>query len=239
MHSLVHVDARVSLDSDNTMSVPAQVPPAQAPDPAPPLMVPVPTLTTPTAAVPAHLRIVAGLVISAPKAAMVLLPTLHPPAGPTAPPTIPFPALPPVLLDLAPAPVIPMAPTSQSLGVDAFKLLQLDPIKDAKSYHAMYYVFQLYLRKEMFSTGHADSALMTDAANAIASRIWEFQLRLAVKDGLLHFLFESKGALYNGHGFKMLAALDQHCQPESVSNAFSCLKSLFNDVQGENKLIWE
>jgi hypothetical protein len=78
----------------------------------------------------------------------------------------------------------------------------------------------------MFSTGHADGTLMTDASNAAASRVWEFQLRLVVKDVLLHFLFKNKGALFNGRGFEMLAALDQHCWPELVSNAFSCLMSL-------------
>ncbi len=106
-----------------------------------------------------------------------------------------------------------MAATSQSLGVDTFKLLQLDPIKDTKSYLAMYEVIQLYLHMDVFSTGHADSALMTDATNATASRIWEFQLCLAVKDGLLHFFFKDNRALYNGCGFEMLAALNQHCWP--------------------------
>jgi len=35
----------------------------------------------------------------------------------------------------------------------------------------------------------------------------------------------------------MLAALMQHCHPDSVSNAFSSLLSLFNDVQGDTESI--
>jgi hypothetical protein len=60
---------------------------------------------------------------------------------------------------------------------------------------------------------------------------------LAIKDGSLCFLFENKGNLYNGPGFKMLVALSQHCRPDTVVNAFTSLLSLFNDVQGNNKLI--
>jgi hypothetical protein len=84
-----------------------------------------------------------------------------------------------------------------------------------------------------FSTGHVDGSLTTDMANLDASRTWEGQLHLAVKDGTLHFLFENKGSQYHGQGFKMLAALIQHCCPDRVSNAFASLLSLFNDVQGE------
>jgi hypothetical protein len=103
----------------------------------------------------------------------------------------------------------------------------------------MYEVIQLYLCMDVFSTGHANCALTADAANAAASHVWEFQLYLAAKDGSIRYLFENKGALYNGCGFETLAALDQHCRPESVSTAFSCLMSLFNEVQGENESIWE
>ncbi len=90
-----------------------------------------------------------------------------------------------------------------------------------------------------FSTGHADNSLTTDAHNLEASRAWEGQLRAAVKDGTLKFLFENKGSLYHGRGFEMLATLMQHCRPNSVSNAFSSLLSLFNDVQGEAESIIE
>jgi len=90
-----------------------------------------------------------------------------------------------------------------------------------------------------FSTGHNDDSLTTDANNIEASRAWEGQLRLAVKDGTLRFLFENKGALFHDHGFKMLVTLMQHCPPDSVSNAFTSLFSIFNDVQGESELILE
>ncbi len=67
--------------------------------------------------------------------------------------------------------------------------------------------------------------------------MWEGQLHLAVKDGLLCYLFENKGDLYNGRGFEMLAALSQHCRPDSVANTFTSLLSLFNNVQGNDKPI--
>jgi hypothetical protein len=61
--------------------------------------------------------------------------------------------------------------------------------------------------------GRTDDALVTDSTNLEASRMWEGQLCLAVKDGLLRYLFENKGDLYNGRCFEMLAALSQHCRP--------------------------
>jgi hypothetical protein len=54
-----------------------------------------------------------------------------------------------------------------------------------------------------------------------------------VQEGLLHFLFENKGSLYDGKGFEMLDALNQHCRPDSVASAFITLLSLFNDNMGE------
>ncbi len=110
-----------------------------------------PVFPTPTAAVPAHPTVVHGLVLPAPMAVAVPVPTPHPPSGPTEPPVTPFLAILPASLGVAPAPVIPMVATSQSLGVDALKLLQLDPIKDAKSYLTMYKVIQLYLGMDIFS----------------------------------------------------------------------------------------
>jgi hypothetical protein len=76
-----------------------------------------------------------------------------------------------------------------------------------------------------------------DPLNADASRIWEGKIHMAIKDGSLCFLFENKGDLFHGHGFKMLATLDQHCHPDIISNAFSSLLSLFNEVQGDNEPI--
>ena len=90
-----------------------------------------------------------------------------------------------------------------------------------------------------FCTGRTDDSLVTDASNQEASRIWEGELHTAVKEGTLRFLFENKGTQYHGRGFGMLAALMQHCRPDTVTNAFSSLLSLFNDVQGENESILE
>ena len=90
-----------------------------------------------------------------------------------------------------------------------------------------------------FSTGHSNNSLTTDALNLNASRAWEGQLQMAVKDGTLCFLFKNKGALFHGRGFEMLATLMQHCRPDSVSNAFTSLLSIFNDVQGESESILE
>jgi hypothetical protein len=222
MHSLAHADGWVSSDSDITMSA-LHAPPVPAP-----MVVSV-----------AGLMVVPGPIMTVPAAAVAFHPVIHSAILPSAPSAAPLQTLPAVLPGLSPAPALPLAATSQSLGVDAYKLLQLDPIKDVKSYLAMYEVVQLYLCMDMLLTGHPDGSLRTDAANTAASHVWEFQLRLAVKDGLLRFLFKNKGDLYNGRGFEGLAALDQHCCPELVLNAFGCLMSLFNDVQGENESIWE
>ncbi len=58
-----------------------------------------------------------------------------------------------------------------------------------------------------------------------------------VQEALLHFLFESKGSMYDGKGFEMLDALNQHCCPDSGTNAFTTLLSLFNDNMGETEEI--
>ncbi len=78
---------------------------------------------------------------------------------------------------------------------------------------------------------------MTDSKNSEASAYWEGQIRVAVQDGSLHFLFENKGPMYDGKGFKMLAALNQHCQPNSVANAFTTLMLLFNNRMGKSEEI--
>ena len=101
----------------------------------------------------------------------------------------------------------------------------------------MYEVIQLYLHMDIFSMGHANGSLVTNAANSAASCIWEYQLHLAVKDGSLCVLFDNKGDMFNGKGFEMLAALNHHCCTETVSTAFSSLMSLFNKIQGESESI--
>jgi hypothetical protein len=98
---------------------------------------------------------------------------------------------------------------------------------------------QFCLRIPDISTGRSDGLLVTDPSNVEASRFWEGQLRLAVKDGSLFFLFENKGNQFHGCGFEMLATLDQHCHPNTVSNAFSSLLSLFNEVQKDGTPILE
>ena len=195
---------------------PATVPFATVPAaPAPVLL---PTAAAPSLALPVPGAAAPG---PGPPPAPAPGPGSGPPPGPApAPPTV-----------LPPAPAVPVPVRAE--------LLKLDPIKDAKGFLDSLETIQFYLRMPEFSTGHADDSLTTDAANLEASRAWEGVLRSAVKDGTLKFLFENKGTLYHGRGFEMLAALMQHCRPDSVSNAFSSLLSLFNDVQGESESIIE
>ncbi len=69
--------------------------------------------------------------------------------------------------------------------------------------------------------------------------MWDGQLHLAVQEGSLRFLFKNKGSQFHGWGFEMLVTLMQHCCPDTISNAFTSLFLLFNDVQGESKSILE
>ncbi len=78
------------------------------------------------------------------------------------------------------------------------KVLKIDPIKDTKAYLDALGIIEFYLRDPDFSPGLPDGALVTTASNYEASHLWEGQLRLAVKDGKLRFLFENKGDIYNG-----------------------------------------
>jgi hypothetical protein len=112
-------------------------------------------------------------------------------------------------------------------------------MKDPKAFLDSLEQIQYYLRMPNFCTGCMDDSLVTDASNQEASRIWEGELHTAIKEGTLLFLFKNKGTQYHGRGFEMLAALMQHCHPDTVTNAFSSLLSLFNDVQGDNESILE
>jgi hypothetical protein len=143
-------------------------------------------------------------------------------------------AVPVAVPGVAPPPALPVVAPPPCA-----KLLKLDPMKDAKAFLNSLEQIQFYLRMSEFSTGHADESLTTDATNQEASHVWEGQLRLAVKDGPLRFFFDNKGSQYHGRGFKMLATLMQHCCPDTVTNAFSSLLSLFNDVQGDSESIIE
>ncbi len=58
-----------------------------------------------------------------------------------------------------------------------------------------------------------------------------------VKDGKLCFLFKNKGVIYNSCGFKILAALNAYCHPNSVADTFSSLLSIFKELQGDDELI--
>jgi hypothetical protein len=119
---------------------------------------------------------------------------------------------------------------------DPFKL---PVIKDAKAYLDVHDMIQYYLRQPEYATQRSDDALVTTPSNVVASLFWEGQLRNAVREGSLRFLFDNKGTLYHGKGFEMLAVLDQHCRPDTISNAFSTLMSLFNDIQGPSEPILE
>ncbi len=108
------------------------------------------------------------------------------------------------------------------------ELLKLDPMKDPKAFLDSLEQIQYFLRMPDFCTGRTDDSLVTGESNQEASRVWEDELRKAVKEGTLRFLFENKGTQYHGYGFEMLAALMQHCCPDTVTNAFSSLSPLFN-----------
>jgi hypothetical protein len=117
------------------------------------------------------------------------------------------------------------------------KVLKPNLIKDAKACLDALGIIEFYLQDPKYSPCLADDALVTTSSNFEASRLWEGQLYLAIKDGKLQFLFENKGNIYNGHGFEMLAALNAYCHPDSIANTFSYLLLIYNELQGKNKLI--
>jgi hypothetical protein len=90
-----------------------------------------------------------------------------------------------------------------------------------------------------FSTARLDELLLTDARNALASQYWEGQLRAALKDGPVRFLFKNTGSIFYGKGFEMLQVLEDHFCPSSISNSFTTLLALFNDTQGKKESIHE
>jgi hypothetical protein len=104
----------------------------------------------------------------------------------------------------------PPASAVPSLTAARVELLKLDPMKDAKEFLDSFETIQYYLQMPEVSTGHADGSLSMDLSNLEASRAWEGQLCLAVKDGDIRFLFKNKGTQYHSWGFEMLAALMQH-----------------------------
>ena len=97
-----------------------------------------------------------------------------------------------------------------------------------------------WLRQPEYGTLLLDeSLLVTTPSNVAASLFWEGQIRSAVREGSLRFLFDNKGTLYHGKSFEMLAVLNQHCRPDTIANAFSTLMSLFNDVQDHSEPVLE
>ncbi len=144
----------------------------------------------------------------------------------------------PLVIPLVIAPQIAAPPPAAPMPC-SFEPLKHCALKDAKVFVDNYDLIQYYLRIPDILIGWADDALVTDSLNLDASRMWEGQLCLVVKDGLLHYLFKNKGALYNGRGFEMLAALNQHCHPNSMANAFTSLLTLFNDIQGTEEPIFQ
>jgi hypothetical protein len=116
---------------------------------------------------------------------------------------------------------------------------KLSKIKDVKSYLDLQDEIAYYLCSEAFGIRRSDDLLITDPSNAEASCYWEGQLRIAVKNGGLRFLFENTGSRFHDKGFEMIDVLNRHCRPDSVSNAFTTLMLLFNDVQGDSEPIVE
>jgi hypothetical protein len=163
-----------------------------------------------------------------------VVPLVVPPVGPPVVPLRPVLAPVPPVANVAQQALasIPPSPALVLLFCPA-EPFKLPAIADAKAYFNISSIIQYYLRCPEFSTQRSDNALITDSRNAKASAYWEGQVRVAVQDGSLHFLFENKGLMYDGKGFKMLSALNEHCRPHSIANAFITLMSMFNDSMGE------
>jgi hypothetical protein len=97
---------------------------------------------------------------------------------------------------VAPAPA---APTPATCSVEPLKLCEL---KDPKAFIDNWDLIQYYLRILEISAGHRDDALVTNSTNLEASCLWEGQLCLAMKDGLLCYLFEKKAAFITAVALK-------------------------------------
>ncbi len=176
---------------------------------------------------PSSLVAVAPLVVPSANEAPPLAPN---PDANVSPPPAPNPNVsPPSPVEGAILPAAAIAPVLLIHPTKPFKLL---PIADSKAYLNLTSIIQYYLRCPEFSTQQLDNALVTDLRNAEAS-FWEGLIWVAVQEGLLRFLIENKSSMYDGKGFEMLDALNQHCRPDSIENAFTTLLSLFNDNMGE------
>jgi hypothetical protein len=127
-------------------------------------------------------------------------------------------------------------PTPIPVPTDRFTL---PAIKTGDDYLQTRDLILFWLCSLGFSTARLDELLLTDARNALASQYWEGQLRGALKDGPVCFLFKNTGFTFYGKGFEMLQVLEDHFRPSSISNSFTTLLALFNDTQGKKESIHE
>ena len=202
---LVHEDLSSSSDLDLTMSFWPSTSAAGAPPVVPPVFPPPPT--------------------SAAGAPLVVPTVVHrPPVVAPAPPVANVDRQAPANNPPSPALVSMICPT---------KPFKLPPIADSKAYLNLSSIIQYYLRRHEFSAQRSDGALITNSRNAEASAYWEGQVRVAVQDGSLRFLFENKSSVYHRKGFEMLGMLNEHCHPDSVANTFTTRMSLLDDNIGE------
>lgn len=131
-----------------------------------------------------------------------------------------------------PSSAVPLEPIP--VPTDHFTLPQ---IKSAEDYLQTQDVLLFWLRSPGFSTARSDDLLLTDARNALASQFWEGRLQAAIKDDPTCFLFENTGSTFYGKGFEMIQILKDHFCPSSISNSFTTLLALFNDMQGNKESI--
>ncbi len=125
-------------------------------------------------------------------------------------------------------------PTPIPVPTDHFTL---PAIKTGDNYLQTRDLILFWLRPPGFSMACLDELLLTDARNALASQYWEGQLRAALKDVPIRFLFKNTGSTFYGKGFEMLQVLEDHFHPSSIFNSFTTLLVLFNDTQGKKESI--
>jgi hypothetical protein len=162
--------------------------------------------------------------ISPPPLALDLTMSFWPPSTSTVVflPLARAPPLAPTVVTAAPAPTSPCSswylrlPLPQQRLFDLQILSSFPKIKDVKAYLDLQDLIQFYLCLPKYFTKRSDNALITSPSNLTASLFWEVQLRVAVREGSLRFLVENYRTLYHGKGFEMLAALEEHCSPDTV-----------------------
>ncbi len=171
------------------------------------------------------------------------VPQAVPSAPPLVPPHVPTPPAGLALGGITSPPPVPSPPlvvTPLTVPLRPSEPFKLSALKDAKAYLDVYDMILYWLRQPEYGTQLSnESLLVMTPSNVAASLFWEGQIRTAVREGSLRFLFDNKGTLYHSKGFGMLAVLNQHCRPDTIANAFSTLMSLFNDVQGPSEPVLE